>query len=261
MPGTRLRAAAVALAVSVCLGAAAPGPSGYLAPGAFDVTKILPPAPTTGDARDEADRAIFRRTRALVGGDRWALATSDVKLAPADMMRDFSCAAGLTLTPANAPLTAALVRRTAVDTVRQSSIAKDLYKRPRPFRADPGPTCQPIAEVADSYDYPSGHTTLGWTWATLLAWMIPDRATPILARGRAYGESRVVCGVHNASAVEAGRLSATSTIDAVAADARFQQDLAAARAELDRLRRDPAARHPEAAACMTEAALVARPIG
>jgi acid phosphatase (class A) len=30
----------------------------------------------------------------------------------------------------------------------------------------------------------------------ILAELAPERATPILNRGRAYGESRVVCGVH-----------------------------------------------------------------
>lgn len=263
-PGTigARRPAIVAMVVAAAmLGGAAPGPSGYLAPGRFDVLAVLPPAPTIGDPRDEADRAIFRRTRALAGSGRWAMATNDVRQAPADMMRDFSCAAGVSLSPADAPLTAALVRRAAFDTVRQSSIAKDRYKRRRPFHADPGPTCQPVAEVADSYDYPSGHTTLGWTWATLLAWALPDRATPILARGRAYGESRLVCGVHNASAVEAGRLSATATLDAVAGDARFQADLLAARGELERLRANPATPRPDAAGCAAEAALVALPVG
>jgi hypothetical protein len=32
----------------------------------------------------------------------------------------------------------------------------------------------------------------------------------ILARARAFGESRVVCGVHNASAVEAGSMTDTA---------------------------------------------------
>ena len=250
-----------ALAETIPVAAAAPGPAGYVKPGSFDVTRVLQPAPTIGDARDQADRAIFRRTRALGRGDRWAMATNDVKPSPADMMRDFSCAAGVSLTPAQAPLTAALVRQAAFDTVRQSSAAKDFYRRQRPFKAEAGPTCQPTADVADSYDYPSGHTTLGWTWATLLAWALPDRATPLLARGRALGESRTVCGVHNASAVEAGRLSAASTLDAVAGDPVFQRDLAAARAKLTRLRADPAASHPDATGCAAEAALVARPIG
>src|SRR5579864_1540194 len=141
----------------------------YLAPGAIDILRILPPAPRPGDARDKADRVIFRTTRQLVDTPRWVLATNDVKLGPADLMRDFSCAAGISLTPDNAPRTAAFITRAAADTARESRIAKDHYQRRRPFLVDKGPICQPASELTGSPDYPSGHSTAGWTWAMLLA--------------------------------------------------------------------------------------------
>ncbi|GAA3262049.1 hypothetical protein GCM10020258_25920 [Sphingomonas yabuuchiae] len=50
--------------------------------------------------------------------------------------------------------------------------------------------------------------------------------------------------MHNASAVEAGRLSATVTLTALSQSPAFQRDLAAARAEVDALRRDPATPAP-----------------
>ncbi len=236
------------------------GPAGYLKPGAFDVLAVLPPAPKSTDPRGLADRAILEATRALQGSPRWAMATSDVKSAPADLFHDFSCAMGVALTPENAPRTAALLRRAMFDTARQTSIAKTFYKRQRPFLIDKGPICQPAAEVADSYDYPSGHTTAGWTMATLLAQIAPDRATALLARGRAYGESRIVCGVHNASAVDAGRLSASSTLTAMQSDPAFSADLAAARQEIAALRQDGGTTKPDAAICTREAALVAQPL-
>ena len=234
--------------------------AGYLKPGAFDVLAILPSAPTSTDPRGVADRAIFKTTRALQGSPRWALATNDVKSAPADLFRDFSCAMGIALTPETAPRTAALIRRAAIDTARQTNIAKTFYKRQRPFLIDRGPICQPAAEVADSCDYPSGHTTAGWTIATLLAEIAPDRATALLARGRAYGESRIVCGVHNASAVDAGRLSAASTLIAMQGDPAFIADLAAASQEITALRQASGVTKPDAALCTREAALVAQPL-
>ncbi|RKE47264.1 MULTISPECIES: phosphatase PAP2 family protein [unclassified Sphingomonas] len=236
------------------------GPSGYLKPDAFDVLAILPPAPKSTDPRGLADRAIFKATRALQGSPRWAMATSDVKSAPVDLFRDFSCAMGIAMTPENAPRTAALLRRAMFDTGRQTGIAKTFYKRQRPFLIDRGPICQPAAEVADSYDYPSGHTTAGWTMATVLAQIAPDRATALLARGRAYGESRIVCGVHNASAVDAGRLSASSTLTAMQGDPAFTTDLAAARQEIAALRQPGGAAKPDTAQCTREAALVAQPL-
>lgn len=234
------------------------GPRGYLSPGAFDILAVLPPAPATGDARDAADRAIFRATRTLVGTPRYDLAINDVKLTQRDMFGDFGCALGVALTPELAPKTAALLSKVTFDTARSSSIAKDFYKRKRPYLVDKGEFCQPADELKTSYDYPSGHTTLGWAWATILAELAPDRATPIMARGRAYGESRIVCGVHNASAVEAGRVTAAATLAAIDGDPAFLGDRAAARAEIERLRHDPAAPRPSASVCAREAGLVAQ---
>ena len=114
--------------------------------------------------------------------------------------------------------------------------------------------CESKAELAKSYDYPSGHTTRGWTFGLILSDLEPDRATPILIRARAYGESRIVCGAHNMSAIEAGRLGATVTLQAVRQSAAYQADLAAAKAELAAARANHA-RAPEAGACAAEAAL------
>ncbi|GGB43086.1 acid phosphatase [Sphingomonas metalli] len=232
--------------------------SGYLAPDAFDILRVLPPAPTKDDPRYKADRETFRKTRSFYGTPRWDLAVNDVKLKPEDMMRDFSCAAGVTLTPGNAPKTLAVVMRAARDTQRSSNTAKQFYKHPRPYQLDRGRICQPATELADSPDYPSGHTTYGWTWATLLAELMPDRATAIAARGRAYGESRIICGVHNRSAVDAGLMTASATLAAVQSSPVFQSDLAAARAEIDRLRRDPSI--PPPAQCDAEEKLTAQPL-
>ena len=84
----------------------------------------------------------------------------------------------------------------------------------------------------------------------------PDRDEPILARARAFGESRVVCGVHNASAVEAGRLLAAAIVARRAADADLAADLVRARAELAALR---AAGGGPAARCAAETALLPTP--
>ena len=149
------------------------------------------------------------------------------------------------------------VQRGEIDAIvasGSSNTAKQFYKHPRPYQLDRGRICQPATELADSPDYPSGHTTYGWTWATLLAELVPDRATAITARGRAYGESRIICGVHNRSAVDAGVMTAAATLTAVQSSPQFQADFAAARAELAGLRRNPAASRP--AQCDVEASLV-----
>ncbi|MGV3481069.1 MAG: acid phosphatase [Sphingobium sp.] len=234
------------------------GHGGYLTPGEFDVTSVIEPAPRRGDPRYDSDRRIFRATRRLEGSPRWDLATRDADTGVPALLRDFSCAVGVELTAENAPALVAVVRRAGVDTSGQTRIAKESYRRGRPFTIDKGAICQPRSELYDkkaarmSYDYPSGHTTWGWTWALILSSIAPDRAQRILERGRAYGDSRFVCGAHNESAVEAGMLSASSTMALVATKPAYQNDLAAARAELAALRRSaPPAQH-----CAIEAALL-----
>ena len=218
----RSKLALVAIvAVAATAGGAFERPKGYLAPGEFDVTHVLEPAPRSGDPRYDTDRKIFRDTRKLVGTPRYALATADVDYSPAAMLRDFSCSAGVVLTPTTAPTLMTLLVRAESDTAGQSGAAKTFYQRQRPYLIDHGQTCQAPAELYDrqahhaSYDYPSGHATLGWTMALILASLEPDRAQPILQRGRAFAESRFVCGVHNESAVEAGMLSASATMAVV----------------------------------------------
>ena len=88
----------------------------------------------------------------------------------------------------------------------------------------------------------------------VLAEIAPDRATQVLARARAYGESRVVCGVHNASAVDAGRTEASIVIAALHSSAEFRADLDAARTELAAAR----AKATPPANCDAENALVAQ---
>jgi acid phosphatase (class A) len=229
---------------------------GYLAPGAFDVLAVLPPAPVKGDARYKADRMIFKQTRHMIGSPRYQLATADADYRQAALMHDFSCAAGISLTPEDAPRTKALVDRALVDTEGQTGAAKAYNKRLRPFLIDKGDICESKSELAKSFDYPSGHTTLGWTWALILSDLLPDRATAILARGRAYGDSRFICGAHNESAVEGGKLSAGSTMAVIRTTAAYQADAISARAELRALAADPST--PRPAGCDAEAKLVAQ---
>ncbi len=88
--------------------------------------------------------------------------------------------------------------------------------------------------------------------ALILANLEPDRAQPILQRGRAFAESRFICGVHNESAVEAGMLSASATMAVVQTKPEYQADLAAARSELAALR----ATGQQPTGCDAEAALI-----
>ncbi|WP_442678087.1 acid phosphatase [Sphingomonas sp. ASY06-1R] len=240
------------LAIGGAAIAAAPVP-GYLN-GVFDLTTIVPPAPVKGDIRYAADRKMFKATRAMLDTPRGRLATDDVPSSVIAVEKDFSCAAGVAISPDATPATHRLLAAANADTARANNAAKDHWKRLRPFLIDKGPTCESKEELAKSYDYPSGHATRGWTFGLILSEAEPDRAHAILVRARAYGESRIVCGAHNMSAIEAGRTGASATMQAIRATAAYQADLAVARRELAAARANPA-NAPDAASCSAEAAL------
>jgi acid phosphatase (class A) len=172
------------------------------------------------------------------------------------MLKDFSCAAGVQMSPETTPKLLAMLSKMGIDASRQVSSVKDVFKRPRPYIvAGEGAICAPKTDsLAASPDYPSGHATWGWAVAMFLAELAPDRATPILVRGRAFGESRVVCGVHSPSAIEAGRTNGAALFATLQGDPQFRADLEAVRLEVEAARRGPP---PAPGACAAEAALVA----
>ncbi|QJU59838.1 phosphatase PAP2 family protein [Sphingomonas sp. AP4-R1] len=236
--------------------AATDAPRPYLA----DVPKaelihVLPPPPASGSAEEEADRRIFRETRALEGSPRWQLATHDVT---DDRFTTFACAMGMKLDRQSAPALARVFDRMGgVDLVAS---VKSAYQRRRPYLDVPGPICEPkTAHLAGNGDYPSGHTTAGWSTALVLAELMPDRATAILRRGRVYGESRYLCGAHSKSAVEAGYLAGSAMVALLHASPDFAPDMLAARRELKDLRSKAPSSDPARCTLENESSRNARP--
>jgi acid phosphatase (class A) len=119
------------------------------------------------------------------------------------------------------------------------------------------PICATDAEremLANDGSYPSGHAAVGWAWALILTELAPDRADAILARGREFAQSRVVCNVHWQSDVLEGRAIGAAAVARLHADAAFQADLAAAREELAAVR---AKALPPSRDCAAEASALA----
>lgn len=228
----------------------------YLPAGAIDTYKIIPPSPEQGSHRANADTAIFLDTRAMEGSERWKLAQADDD--SAGILKSLSCAAGVELNPQTAPKLVKIVFRMRLDVSRATNGPKDIYKRPRPYLiAGKGNICIARTAALDaSPDYPSGHNTWAWSVGLVTAEIDPERATEILARARAWGESRLICGVHSLAAVQAGRDNASSLVAALHGSAEFRADVDAARAEMVSLRANGP--KPDPAACAREAALIAK---
>lgn len=224
--------AAVA-AVAVTFGAEAQMPGGYLSTSELPSSLVLMSGPPAeGSPAAKADRAAFRSTRALVGTPRWDQALADVKIMEPGAFESWSCAVDVTIGQETTPATWKLLRRAVIDAGLGTNPAKEHYNRPRPFKMQKGETCVKPESLGANASYPSGHSAVGWTWGMILAELRPAHADRALTRGRDFGDSRVICGVHYPSDVEAGRLYGAAVVARLHADAEFQADLAAAKAEL-----------------------------
>lgn len=231
--------------------------SGYLKPEQRpNHTVFLPPPPAPESIVGGADMALYRATRSLAASARWQLAAHDAAIEQRDLLADFKCSLGVDLGAVQAPAATHLLARASADLFPLVGTSKAYYKRPRPFLVEDAPLCVARSD-ATGWSYPSGHSSTGWLYGLLLAETAPDRAAAILARGRAYGESRVVCGVHYLSDIEGGRMLATALIAALSGSTEFVTDLNAARNEVSALRASSV--RGDTASCANEASEIKTP--
>jgi acid phosphatase (class A) len=191
----------------------------------YDWALVLPPAPLGGSAVDRVDMESVRGFQSLQGSARWTQATNDNSL---DMVEVYGPIIGPDFTASKRPEMVALLAYAG----RQFSVAsresKSTFPRPRPFLADPTlKIC--VNEPPAGSSYPSGHSGWGWLSALIVARVEPTHASAILARGREYGQSRVVCGVHYPTDVDVGRLLGDAMLARLDNDSEYQRLLAAAK--------------------------------
>ena len=233
-------------------------PAGYLDRSTIPDSQALVPAPpATGSAGLAQDHAVMQAALALRGTPRFEQARLDADLDFPFAAGTFACALGASIDAQSTPATYRLLRRTLIDGAFSTRAAKELHQRTRPFVENGKPTCTPEdeAELRGNGSYPSGHTAIGWLWALVLAQAVPERADALLARGRSYGESRLVCNVHWNSDILQGRFMGSGTFARLQSDPVYQADMAAAKVEL------AAARAPGSASgrdCTAEAAALAQ---
>jgi acid phosphatase (class A) len=199
---------------------------------------VLPPPPVKGSAALTLDDEIERKSFALKDTSRWFLAISDADLTFPHAADTFSCALDIPITKEDTPHLYMLLSRTLTDLSLSTSAAKCYYHRTRPFAQNKKPLCTPDEKAAleKNGSYPSGHAAIGWGWALILSEISPEQTDAILARGRAFGESRIVCNVHWYSDVVQSRLIAAGTVARLHDDPAFLTDLEAAKAELATVR-------------------------
>jgi acid phosphatase (class A) len=226
-------------------------PKGYVDKEALpNSIEIVPEAPLPGSVRQKMDDAIAAAAVKLNKTARFELAAKDADLFFPQAPNNFACALGAVISEEKTPRLYHLMLRALVDGGLSTYKAKIKYNRMRPFTINNAPICTPEDEKILRHDgsYPSGHTALGWTWALILAELAPDKADAILARGLAYGESRIICNVHWNSDVVAGRIMGSATVARMHNSPEFIADMKAAKKEL------ATAPAPKSQTCQEEAA-------
>jgi len=212
------------------------GSGGYLPAGtAPDSNLLIPPPPVPGSAAMARDEEAMRAAVALRGTPRWDQATTDALLFTPTAIGVFSCAAGFSIGADTTPKLNALLRKAGPDLAMAVYPSKRKYMRARPFMSNGQPSCTPNDEAVLRRDgsYPSGHSAIGYGWGLILAELVPDRAAQLVARGRAFGDSRRVCNVHWLSDVEEGRVVATAVYARLHAEPQFRADIEDARKEVE----------------------------
>lgn len=237
--------ALVALAACAATPAAPPAPaaahqsapggqtSGYLTAADLSGKDILPGPPAQGSVYDNADRANYDATRSLEGSPRWKLAQQDNDLWQGGALKRFACAMGKEVSQQQTPVAWKLLHKIELDVRTIGTPAKDHFNRKRPALGNDKPICVPREKwLETNSSYPSGHSMVAWSWALILTEAAPARADALLRLGQDSGESRVICGVHFTSDVEAGRVLASGMVARLHADPAFSADLAAMKTEL-----------------------------
>ena len=211
---------------------------GYLTPAvALHIEAWLPPSPAEDSMANAADVEAYLRTRAQIGTARAEEARADDVGKAIEVAPRFAYVMGVTFDGRSAPHLLKmmdLVRNDAAWLLLPVKKTVAAGGRRRPFVDFPNlPKCASASEaLGTTGSYPSGHALNGWLWGSVLAEIAPDFADALLARGVAFGDSRVVCGFHYPSDVVAGRLAASALLARLHADPGFLADLAQAKKEV-----------------------------
>jgi acid phosphatase (class A) len=207
--------------------------SGYLSGREVDFRTILGPPPAADSRVDHADQELVEAYQ-NVDAKRF----ENAKLDEEQLYPRFEKAFGRPIDRKTSPVLVALLDRALLDVDATAAAAKDYFHRPRPFQrlqlshvCNRGDAPKPEDHPLHGASYPSGHSVHGWTVAMILSRIDPDRAQSLTQRAEEYEESRLICGMHFPTDIEAGQVVAAAVVSRLDSSSDFQADLAKARKE------------------------------
>lgn len=212
-------------------------PSGYfIQPSDIDVADMLAPPPADESAINKAEIAELHRIEASRTPDEVAQAKADAD------ERDifiFKTVLGAGFNAQALPVTAELSSHVEADQMADTEPVKDVFPRLRPYVLDK--SLHPVCKAKTKPDsYPSGHTMTGYLMALTLASILPEKRAAIFVRADQYAHDRLVCGVHHASDLAAGKEMAYALFGLMQDNPKFKAERAAAEVEIRQVLKLPA---------------------
>lgn len=173
-----------------------------LTPEQIDPSRILPPPPKDGSDAQMLDLEAWRRVVEDRTPERYAQARWDNDH---EDISAFYAVLGPKFDLKKLPATAKLISEVDNDQAIAASAAKVYFHQRFPVASSPllGDyhvySCD--ADVRKPEDrpyrsYPSGHATMGYTFAIVLSALVPNKSQEILTRAEDFAYSRIVCGDH-----------------------------------------------------------------
>ena len=195
--------------------------------------EFLPLPPTPTDAAFYNDWRRYQWGKTMRETERGKLAVEDAVHTVEYFSKIYSEPLGITISPDNTPEITALLTRLLETTYLCNKKSKSVVMRTRPFIQfnEPTPVPEDEEKLRKNSSYPSGHTSMGWAIALVLAEINPDNQNAILKRGYEYGESRVIVGFHYQSDVDAARIITSALVNRLHTNPEFLEQLAIAKQE------------------------------
>lgn len=192
-----------------------------------DLVPLLAPPPPDDSPQTRSELAELVLIQKNRTPEEEAAAVADNELS---VFRLASGVLGPRFTAANLPLAAAFFKRMEGDLVDIVRVGKESWNRPRPYVLD--------KEIKSCFEdtlggaYPSGHSSFGFMTAVVLSRIVPEKKAEIFERAASYAKSRMICGVHYRSDIEAGRISGTVAAAFAMQDPQFRSEFEAVRGEV-----------------------------
>ena len=200
-----------------------------LPPDTFNPAQILPAPPADDSLEAEVERTAIKAAYADATPEQRAQAQRDAANESVRLFTDTIPGFNLDQLPA----TKALFKTIRANENVQTGRFKRYFNRQRPYQVDTSIIpCLPPKNFDINASDPSGHTTMAFSSAVVLADLLPAYAEAIMARAEQYGRHRIICGAHHPFDVRSGQVLGTLVGVTLLKTPALKPQLDAARAEL-----------------------------